>query len=270
MAEPPLSTSQLRGLCGVLGDTAHGLTGSEIGRLLAECGIDDPGTMTKRDRLFEALSEWQQTDRSSNNVLAFVQAAMDPVRYAHRAEFYTELRETTNKVLSFAGFFVAEDGKLRRMAPAKTIDEAIETASGLMSELSRRRIHPAVIKSCRSELLQEDLAHAVFEAAKGMADALRDKARSTKDGWELVDYSLGGGRKKTPRLALNKLESDTDWAEHLGLVSLLKGVFSMFRNPSAHTPRVRQIVSEIDALDALSLISLLHRRIDNLVPTGAP
>ena len=269
MAEPPLTQSQLRGLCYVLGDTAHGLSGSEIGRLLAECQIDDVAAgMAKHDRLYGALSERQALDMSSSNVLAFVQEALSPVRYTHRIEFYEELRRGANRVLSFAGFFVQEDGKIRRMSPSKTIPEAVEKAGALLSELSRRNIHPAVQRSCRTEVLQEDYAGAVFEAAKGMADALRAKAHSGKDGWELVDYSLGVGRKDRPRLAFNNLESETDWAQHQGFQSLLKGVFSMFRNPPAHTPKIRQIISEADALDALTLISLLSRRIDELVPTG--
>jgi len=33
--------SVLEAVCGVLGDTAEGLTGSEIGQLLKECNIND-------------------------------------------------------------------------------------------------------------------------------------------------------------------------------------------------------------------------------------
>jgi uncharacterized protein (TIGR02391 family) len=269
MAEPPLTQGQLRGLCYALGDTAQGLSGGEIGRLLAECRIEDVAAgMAKRDRLFGALSEQQTLDKSSNNVLAFVQAALSPVRYTHRQEFYEQLRRDTNKVLSFSGFFVQDDGKIRRMVPSKTIPEAIEQAGALMTELARRQIHSAVINSARSDILQGDYARAVFEATKGMAEALREKVHSNEDGWELVDYALSGNRKKRPRFAVNKLESDTDWAEHNGLASLLKGVFSLLRNPPAHTPRSKYSISEIDALDSLSLISMLHRRIDSLVATG--
>ena len=41
-AEPPLSDANLEALCDTLGDTGIGLTGSEIGRFLRECNIDDP------------------------------------------------------------------------------------------------------------------------------------------------------------------------------------------------------------------------------------
>lgn len=48
--------ANLEQVCNVLGDTSSGLTGSEIGHYLPECGIADPNPgMTKRIRLFEAL-----------------------------------------------------------------------------------------------------------------------------------------------------------------------------------------------------------------------
>ncbi len=34
----------VEGVAPVLGDTSSGLTGSEIGRLLTQCGIDDPSS----------------------------------------------------------------------------------------------------------------------------------------------------------------------------------------------------------------------------------
>src|SRR5690606_14283346 len=79
MAIERLDTATLEALCGVLGDTGGGLTGSEIGGLLRQCQIDDvaPG-ITKLHRLYEALAARQQRDGVANNVLAFVQAAMHP------------------------------------------------------------------------------------------------------------------------------------------------------------------------------------------------
>lgn len=50
-AEPPRSDANLEALCDILGDTGTGLTGSEIGRFLRECNIDDPlpnGTVCSR------------------------------------------------------------------------------------------------------------------------------------------------------------------------------------------------------------------------------
>ena len=71
--EPKLKDATLQKLCDVIGDTATGLTGREIGRYLSECNIADPHPgMTKRDRLFEALRTKQKEDRCANGVLAFI------------------------------------------------------------------------------------------------------------------------------------------------------------------------------------------------------
>jgi uncharacterized protein (TIGR02391 family) len=91
----------------------------------------------------------------------------------------------------------------------------------------------------------------------------------TTDGHRLVDDAFGQS-SGPPRLAFNSLRTDTERSEHLGLMNLMKGAFSAFRNPTAHEPKTRWVVNEEDALDLLSLVSLLHRRLDTavLVPRG--
>ena len=42
-------------------------------------------------------------------------------------------------------------------------------------------------------------------------------------------------------------------------------MLSAFRNPAGHEPKVTWHVSETDALDLLSTLSLIHRRLDEAV-----
>lgn len=80
-----------------------------------------------------------------------------------------------------------------------------------------------------------------------------------------MDEAYGLERDKKPRmpiLAFNSLRTDTEKDEQRGLVNLLKGMFSTFRNVTAHAPKVTWPIDEQDALDLLSLASFLHRRID--------
>ena len=49
--------------------------------------------------------------------------------------------------------------------------------------------------------------------------------------------------------------------------ALLKGCFAAARNPIAHEPKVMW-KGEDDAADYFTLISLLHRKLDDCVPTG--
>src|SRR6185437_15699423 len=54
---PPFSAQHLQAACKVLGDTDRGLTGSEIGYLLADVRVTDVDPeMTKWKRLFNALA----------------------------------------------------------------------------------------------------------------------------------------------------------------------------------------------------------------------
>lgn len=44
-------------------------------------------------------------------------------------------------------------------------------------------------------------------------------------------------------------------------------MFGTFRNVTAHAPRVSWVITEEDALDLLTIASLLHRRLDKAIRT---
>ncbi|MFD2053722.1 TIGR02391 family protein [Mesorhizobium calcicola] len=63
-------------------------------------------------------------------------------------------------------------------------------------------------------------------------------------------------------LAINALATKSEQDEQKGFGNLLKGTFGMFRNPTAHEARINWTMSKEDAEDLLSLVSLIHRRLD--------
>jgi uncharacterized protein (TIGR02391 family) len=264
----PFKDSHLEKICAVLADTSSGLTGSEIGKLLAELGIDDPlPSMTKRHRLHEALRARQGKDSCGNKIVEFIHRAMDPVRYTGNSVYYDTKRDELNEVLAFCGLGLGEDGALRRQTAARTLSEAEERAGRLRAELQRRGVHADVLAFCRTELMQKNYFHAVFEATKSVADKIRTRSGLTGDGSELVDHSFGSGKAGMPFLAFNSLQTDTERSEHTGMMNLMKGMFSAFRNVTAHAPKVSWPISEQDALDLLTIASFLHRRLDAAVRT---
>ncbi|MBU2009130.1 MAG: TIGR02391 family protein [Chloroflexi bacterium] len=271
-ALPEFGQPELESICGVLADTQAGLTGSEIGSLLAHLGIPDPmPAMTKRHRLFQALAELQEQTHSGNIVGAFVQEAMNPVRYTANRPVFESRRGALNTILAFCGYSLGEDGKLRQRAqPAHTLTEAEEAAGRLRSELARRGVHLGVLRFCQPELLQENYFHAVFEATKSVADRIREMAEVDGDGSELVDRAFGIGQQGLPLLAFNSLRTENERSEHSGLMQLMKGMFGVFRNVTAHAPKIRWPISEQDALDLLVIASYLHRRLDRCVRTSRP
>jgi uncharacterized protein (TIGR02391 family) len=88
---------------------------------------------------------------------------------------------------------------------------------------------------------------------------LRVKSGLSEDGAKLVDATLCGS---APRIAINDLVTDSQRSEQSGFANLVKGVFGMFRNPTAHEARALWRMSKEDAEDLLSIASLVHRRID--------
>lgn len=270
MAIERLDTATLEALCGVLGDTGGGLTGSEIGGLLRQCQIDDvaPG-ITKRHRLYEALAARQQRDGVANNVIAFVQAAMHPARCVGKSQLFTERQAGINAVLSLAGLGVDDQGQVIAAQRARTASEAEACAGRLRAELVRRQVHADVLKACRAELLEENYFHAVLEATKSVAEKVRQLSGLTLDGSELVDEAFGmrdrDRRSRRPILALNTLRSISEQSEQRGMMHMMKGIFAVFRNPTAHELKARWAVDEQEALDLLTMVSVVHRRLEGAV-----
>lgn len=103
----------------------------------------------------------------------------------------------------------------------------------------------------------------MLEAAKSIADRLRAMSSLGADGALLVDATLTPA--SGPKIAINMSTTDTDRSEQAGFASLVKGVFSMYRNPTAHDPRIRRTVTDAELLEMLTIVSMIHRRLDTSV-----
>ncbi len=188
MPLPSFDIGVLQPISDILGDTQSGFSGSEIGRLLAECNIPDPlPGYTKRHRLFAALKAKQDAGECGNNIAAFIQHVMNPVRHHAAQEWYEDTRSKLNHVLAFAGYQLGENGKLTPTEKAETHTEAAARASRLRERLLARKVHPDVLKFCREELLVDNYFHAVFEATKSVAEKIRQMTELKSDGSPLVD-----------------------------------------------------------------------------------
>ncbi|MBV5266052.1 TIGR02391 family protein [Pinisolibacter aquiterrae] len=254
---------QIQAIADALGDTDEGLAGSEIGDLLASIRVNDPSaTLAKRHRLFNAFVERQNNDQNRTEILAFIRKAMKPERFLRDSYRYEPLRTRLNGALSFVGLAVKADGNLETAESASTLTEAQRRADELRADLVTRRVHPDVLLFCKAELIADDYFHAVLEAAKSAADKLRARTGVDRDGSELVDFVLLG---KTPLLIVNPYNTTTEQSEQKGFAMLIKGVFSMFRNPTAHEPRIHRTVTRDEAEDFLTIVSQIHRRLDAAV-----
>jgi uncharacterized protein (TIGR02391 family) len=257
---PAFSASTIEQICKVLADA---VTGPQIPNLIAALKVSEsPGDEqnTKWKRLFNAVAERQNRQRDGRPLLRLISEVMAPVRFGSQADL-DATRALINERLLLSGYQVREDGKVGQTRRAATLGEAQQRADDLRAELSRRSVHPDVLHFCRAELLQQNYFHAVLEASKSVADKLRTLSGVAGDGTRLVESacSLGSG----PRIAFNSLASEWERSEQTGIATLMKGLFSTFRNPAAHAPRVQWATSRTDALDMLTLASMLHRRLDD-------
>ena len=261
---PPFPETSLERIAKILGDTSGGLTGTEIGRTLLRCSIPDVSPdFTKWQRLYNALASHQNKARSGNHVVAFIHKAINPVLYTEMPDVFRRYREALIPVLSFSSLSINENGRVVRTTRASNLDDALSRANKIKSELERRDVHPEVLKYCKEELMRESSFHAVLEAMKGISERLRVMSGSGHDGAELVQEMFSLGKLDKPEYAINPLSDDSFKSEQKGFVNLLIGMFGMFRNPTAHSPRTKWSMPDSDALDILSIISLVHRKIDN-------
>ncbi len=265
MAVASFDLATIEAISNILGHTEQGISGAQITQYLGECRIVDPGlNSTKRKRLYDSLILKQSQDNCANNLVDFIQHVMKPSRYLSNPEWFEAMRSEINRVLGFEGLELKSNGLIQKASKVNTLSEAEERATNLRQNLLTRRVHPDVLYFCRQELLVDNYFHAVFEATKSVAEKIRTKTGLTSDGSALVDEAFSF-KNKVPYLALNKLETESEQSEQRGFTHLLKGIFGTFRNTAAHAPKVVWRIEEQDALDMLSTVSLIHRRLDNAV-----
>lgn len=260
---PPFRAGTLEHVCKLIAELC---SGSELTRIMAEIPLrSDPGEgNTKWRRLAHAVSSNQARTQNGNALVALIATSIRPERILDRADAAGQTRDELNQALSLVALRVRDDGRVARTIQACTVDEATARTQHLGGMLQRRGAHAEVLAYGRPELLRTDYYEAVFEAIKRLGSRLRADARNCGDGYGLVEAVMAGG---SPRIRLNSLSTRTQRDEQLGVANLAKGLFSAFRNPAAHEPRIEWNLSEQDALDVLGTLSVIHRRLDGATVT---
>ena len=258
----PFNQSQLMSIAHILGDTQEGLTGSEIDHLLKSSKIPncDPKN-TKWKRIYNAFVNIQNKHQNSNNICRFITLAMAPESYTENKELFKTLQGKLNKVLCFPGLELQEDGRLHRIRKVNTLSDAISKAARFKAKLEERKVHIDVIYFAKAEIIVDNYFHAVLEAMKSITAKIREKTGYYADGAELVRAVFLGNE---PVIVINEYKTNTQIGEQKGFANLLIGLYGTFRNPTAHEPKIEWEMTEQDALDIMTTISLVHRKLDNV------
>ena len=259
----PFTPESMTAIAKVLADTETGLTGSEIGYALQQCQIEDTDPQnTKWKRLYNAFAAFQNKEQVGNHVIVFINHAMNPASYTNQREVFEHRRDSLNPVLALCGYVLGDDGQVRKSRKANTLDDALERANRFKSQLEKRNVHADVIQFCTAEIMQQNYFHAVFEAMKSLTVKIRGLSGLTSDGARLVEEAFSLGKSESPRVAINDLSTETDKGEQRAFVNLLTGLFGTVRNPLAHEAKIQWEMTEQDALDIMTMISLIHRKLD--------
>ena len=255
-----LKASHLKAIAQALTDSTGGLTHREIDYLLDQFRMEPQAReFVKWERVFNGFASSVNRTQNTRGVFWFIKEAAKPERFTNHPEDFEPFRQSVNTPLALIGVSVDEAGEFQFSTRARTLSEAERRAKSLRVDLLSRGVHPEVLKYCKAELLVDDYFHAVQEATKSIAAKLRSRTGLTDDGGFLVDQVFGG---ETPLLTINQFQTKSQKDEQKGFCNLLKGIFGMFRNPTAHEARISWHMSKEDAEDLLSMVSLAHRRID--------
>lgn len=123
------------------------------------------------------------------------------------------------------------------------------------------------------ELTVNDNGRVARSTAKSIPSRIREMIGLVGDGWVLCNAAFGHRDCKNraePRLFINDYRSESDQVEHEGFRSLLVGIHWHFRNPRAGSGRINRSEDLNDFLNAMSLVSYVHKRLDTARTESTP
>ena len=100
----------------------------------------------------------------------------------------------------------------------------------------RRLMHPVVLRASAALFDAGRYRDAILNGITSTFDYLRDEAESELDGQKLAQFAFSVSE---PRLAVGDLGTESGRNDQKGMIQMLGGLYAGFRNPSAHTLRLK-------------------------------
>jgi uncharacterized protein (TIGR02391 family) len=134
-----------------------------------------------------------------------------------------------------------------------------------------RHLHSSIKDGVFEYYKNKQYGHAADQGAKLYAEVIRKLSASDKDGTELASvfshaYDIASKTvTKPPVVAINDLSTESLRNIQEGQGTLTRGLMQGFRNPINHAPMstvVPSLISELDCLNILSLISYLATKLE--------
>lgn len=254
----PFKLSALESIAKIIGDR---YTGTEITEFFRKAGFPEitHNGGTKWRFVYTSLEELQKQKYGPENVVKIIQQLCDPQEYFSNPELHNLVCKQVNNILQFYGLQVGEDGKVRILDEKATmLKKPIPENVKIFDE---RKFHGKVVQNARKLFVEGNYFHAVFECCKAYEKEVSQKSQIQERGASLMSraFSLSGPLK------LNRQITETEKSEQKGVMHLARGIMSAIRNPQAHEPALDWPITREDALDLLSFLSFLLRKLDKAV-----
>lgn len=246
-------------------------TGSKITNMFKTLNFYDSDSIngekpvsTKWRRLNETSIHECRKSNSAKPFFKIIEYIMKPQNFMNSSEEWYKNKREVNSHLMFYSYELDDSGKIRSIKVIQNYSEAKRRLQSFEEKLSLHDMHPNTLKFCTEELFQENYFHAILEASKSVLERVRQISDLSSDGAELIQQAFSA---KSPIILIegNMLRSKTDRSLYNGLKNLLETIISLYRNPTAHAPKLYDQTSETDAITAFTLISLAHRILDNCI-----
>ena len=128
-----------------------------------------------------------------------------------------------------------------------------------------RHLHPSIKDGIYDMYINSQFGHAADQATKMYASKIRDIAKVDEDGARLANHFAYPKTGENPTITINDLSTESLRNMQEGQGHLTRGLMVGFRNPINHDPIkkvVPEIISELDCLNILSLVSYLVGKLD--------
>lgn len=250
------SASQIEQLSRELGEC---VTGPRLDTLLANYEFkDDKIISTKWKRIHNAFVNQHNQYKNHQPIFDFIEEVLSPINYTD-IEKHNNHCENVNRVLRFIGYEINKEGKITSAKIAKTISESQRRADSLREKLRERNVHNILFDFCKEEFCNNDYFHAVQEAIKSVLVRVREITCLTTDGRALIQEVF---QLTAPFIIINNCQTVSEKNEQEGFKMICEGLVSMIRNPTAHEAKIYWTITEQDALETLSILSYIHRKLD--------
>ncbi|MGB9980173.1 TIGR02391 family protein [Methanobacterium sp.] len=253
------SLSALEALAKIIGAR---YTGTEMTDFFRKAGfpeiVHDGGT--KWRFAYSSLEELQDRPYGPYNIAKIIEKLCDPQEYFGNADYREDLINEVNEILSHYELEVKLDtGKISINPSISPTLSSYKTQTEITFD--NRNYHFEIRKHGRDLFIENKYFHAVFECCKAFDKYVQDKSKIENYGSRLMSSALS----LSGPLKINSQVSETDKNEQLGVMNLCIGLTKAIRNTGAHEPELNWPLNQEDALDILSLLSFLWRKIDSAV-----